>query len=202
MLYRLRTLSEQTPFDAATYCYAAPLLSQILLKGGIALAEEDDPLEQIAISLDVIKFHSGECKSATPAMRADTACSYSPSLRPGVPSDKDRRGSHPCDQASAKAGERRIINTYRRRPVDARECNESRDLIAIAGDPVPRGLCSDFVSPSSAGMSALRESWCTRLMRRILAIRLDRAGLVRRAVDRMSRRRRPERSFGCPCLGR
>ncbi|OJT01635.1 Translational activator GCN1 [Trametes pubescens] len=60
VLYRLRTLSEQTPFDAATYCYAAPLLSQILLKGGIALAEEDDPLEQIAISLDVIKFHSGE----------------------------------------------------------------------------------------------------------------------------------------------
>ncbi|KAI0628364.1 ARM repeat-containing protein [Trametes polyzona] len=60
VLYRLRTLSEQSPFDAATYSYASPLLSQILLKGGIALAEEDDPLEQIAISLDIIKFHCGE----------------------------------------------------------------------------------------------------------------------------------------------
>ena len=61
VLYRLRTLSEQVPFDAATYGYTSPLLSQILLKGGIALSEEDDPLEQIALSLDIIKFHCGEC---------------------------------------------------------------------------------------------------------------------------------------------
>ncbi|KAI0657693.1 ARM repeat-containing protein [Cubamyces menziesii] len=60
VLYRLRTLSEQSPFDAATYCYASPLLSQVLTKGGIALTEEDDPLEQIALSLDIIKFHCGE----------------------------------------------------------------------------------------------------------------------------------------------
>ncbi|KAI0366693.1 ARM repeat-containing protein [Pilatotrama ljubarskyi] len=60
VLYRLRTLSEQSPFDAATYCYASPLLSQVLRKGGIALTEEDDPLEQIALSLDIIKFHCGE----------------------------------------------------------------------------------------------------------------------------------------------
>ncbi|KAI0757516.1 ARM repeat-containing protein [Daedaleopsis nitida] len=60
VLYRLRTLSEQTPFDAATYGYASPLLSQVLIKGGIAIGEEDDPLEQIALSLDIIKFHCGE----------------------------------------------------------------------------------------------------------------------------------------------
>ncbi|KAI0827665.1 ARM repeat-containing protein [Trametes gibbosa] len=60
VLYRLRSLSEQTPFDAATYAYSSPLFSQIISKGGIALAEEDDPLEQIAISLDIIKFHCGE----------------------------------------------------------------------------------------------------------------------------------------------
>ncbi|RDX47550.1 ARM repeat-containing protein [Lentinus brumalis] len=60
VLYRLRTLSEQSPFDAATYGYASPLLSQVLVKGGIAIGEEDDPLEQIALSLDIIKFHCGE----------------------------------------------------------------------------------------------------------------------------------------------
>ncbi|KAI0710312.1 ARM repeat-containing protein [Cerioporus squamosus] len=60
VLYRLRTLSEQSPFDAATYSYASPLLSQVLVKGGIAIGEEDDPLEQIALSLDIIKFHCGE----------------------------------------------------------------------------------------------------------------------------------------------
>ncbi|TBU31959.1 ARM repeat-containing protein [Dichomitus squalens] len=59
VLYRLRTLSEQTPFDAATFGYASPLLSQVLVKGGIAIGEEDDPLEQIALSLDIIKFHCG-----------------------------------------------------------------------------------------------------------------------------------------------
>ena len=63
VLYRLRTLSEQRPFDAATYGYASPLLSQVLLKGSIAIGEEDDPLEQIALSLDIIKFHCGECAS-------------------------------------------------------------------------------------------------------------------------------------------
>ncbi|KAH9856756.1 ARM repeat-containing protein [Lenzites betulinus] len=60
VLYRLRSLSEQTPFDAATYSYSSPLFTRIIATGGIALTEEDDPLEQIAISLDVIKFHCGE----------------------------------------------------------------------------------------------------------------------------------------------
>ncbi|KAI0644913.1 ARM repeat-containing protein [Trametes meyenii] len=60
VLYRLRSLSEQAAFDAATYCYASCLLSQILSKGGIALTEEDDPLEQVSLSLDIIKFHCGE----------------------------------------------------------------------------------------------------------------------------------------------
>lgn len=61
VLYRLRSLSEQGPFDAATFSYAFPLLSQILLMGGIPGEEEDDPLEQVALALEVIKFHCGEC---------------------------------------------------------------------------------------------------------------------------------------------
>jgi len=62
VLYRLRFLSEQAPFDAATFSYAFPLLSQTLLTGGVPGEEEDDPLEQVALTLEIIKFHSGECK--------------------------------------------------------------------------------------------------------------------------------------------
>ncbi|KAF9479098.1 ARM repeat-containing protein [Pholiota conissans] len=61
VLYRLRFLSEQAPFDAATFSYTFPLISQILLSGGLpGLVEEDDPLEQVALALEIIKFHSGE----------------------------------------------------------------------------------------------------------------------------------------------
>lgn len=64
VLYRLRFLSEQTPFDAATFSYTFPLISQILLTGGLpGLVEEDDPLEQVALALEIIKFHCGECMS-------------------------------------------------------------------------------------------------------------------------------------------
>ena len=62
VLHRLHFLSEQMTFDVATYSYLFPLLKQILLKGGIGLTEEDDPLEQVALALDLIKFHCGECK--------------------------------------------------------------------------------------------------------------------------------------------
>ena len=62
VLHRLRFLAEQSTFDVATYAYLSPLLSQILRKGGIGLTEEDDPLEQIALALDILKFHSGECE--------------------------------------------------------------------------------------------------------------------------------------------
>lgn len=46
----------------ATYSYTAPLLAQIFAKGGIGLTEDDDPLEQAALALDLVKFHCGECK--------------------------------------------------------------------------------------------------------------------------------------------
>lgn len=64
VLYRLRSLSEQTPLDSATFSYAFPLLKQVIQKGGIGSGEEDDdPLEQVALSLDIIKFHCGECEA-------------------------------------------------------------------------------------------------------------------------------------------
>lgn len=65
VLYRLRSLSEQTPLDSATFSYAFPLLFRVLQNGGVGSAEDDEPLEQVALSLDIIKFHCGECTSST-----------------------------------------------------------------------------------------------------------------------------------------
>lgn len=61
VLYRLRSLSEQAPFDAATFSYAYPLLGQVMLQGGIGVEEEEEALEQVALALGIIKFHCGEC---------------------------------------------------------------------------------------------------------------------------------------------
>ncbi|TFK50812.1 ARM repeat-containing protein [Heliocybe sulcata] len=60
ILFRVRSLSEQAPLDAASFSYLFPLLSQVLVKGGIALSEEDDPLEQVTLALDIIKFHCSQ----------------------------------------------------------------------------------------------------------------------------------------------
>lgn len=62
VLYRLRFLSEQAPLDAASFSYAFPLLQQVLVSGGIE-GEDEEKLEQSALSLSIIKFHAGECKS-------------------------------------------------------------------------------------------------------------------------------------------
>ena len=61
VLHRLQSLSEQAPFDAATFSYAFPLLSQVLLPGGVSPADEDEALEQVALALGIIRFHCGEC---------------------------------------------------------------------------------------------------------------------------------------------
>jgi hypothetical protein len=65
VLYRLRSLSEQTPFDAATFSYAFPLLAQVLLKGGVDVGQDDgdEALEQVTLVLDIIRFHCSECLS-------------------------------------------------------------------------------------------------------------------------------------------
>ncbi|KAF5354845.1 hypothetical protein D9756_005584 [Leucocoprinus leucothites] len=70
VLYRLRFLAEQVPFDAATFSYAFPLLEQVIQQGGIAVEEDEDALEQVALTLDLIKFHCGEfSNSAYPRKR-------------------------------------------------------------------------------------------------------------------------------------
>ena len=70
VLYRLRTLSEQAPFDAATFSFAFFLLGCVARKGGVGVGidkggeqDGDEALEQVALVLDVIKFHRSECTS-------------------------------------------------------------------------------------------------------------------------------------------
>ncbi|KAF8063638.1 armadillo-type protein [Lyophyllum atratum] len=83
VLYRLRSLSEQAPFDAATFSYAYPLPGQVLLQGGLAVEEEEEALEQVALSLATIKFHCGEFSD--PAFpRIQTMEKPSPHLREAV----------------------------------------------------------------------------------------------------------------------
>ncbi|KAG1896204.1 uncharacterized protein F5891DRAFT_1248179 [Suillus fuscotomentosus] len=66
VLYRLRSLSEQTPFDTATFSYALPLLAQVLLKGGVDAGQDDGDktFEQITLVLNIIKLHCSEFSDA------------------------------------------------------------------------------------------------------------------------------------------
>ena len=68
VLYRLRTLSEQAPFDAATFSFSFFLLGCVARKGGVGIEkggeqDGDEALEQVSLVLDVIKFHRNECTS-------------------------------------------------------------------------------------------------------------------------------------------
>ncbi|KAI5983714.1 armadillo-type protein [Pisolithus albus] len=60
VLYRLRTISEQAPLDVATFSYAFRLLVQVLRQGGIDISEDEEALEQVALALDIIRFHTSE----------------------------------------------------------------------------------------------------------------------------------------------
>ncbi|THH23082.1 hypothetical protein EUX98_g8100 [Antrodiella citrinella] len=60
VLHILRSQSEQTPFDVATYSYMSPLLYQVLMKGGVGLTEDDDPLEQVTLAVQILKYHCSE----------------------------------------------------------------------------------------------------------------------------------------------
>lgn len=58
LLYRIKSLSEQIPFEADTFSLFWPLLSQIIHKGGINAASEDDAIEQLVLVLEIVRSHS------------------------------------------------------------------------------------------------------------------------------------------------
>lgn len=70
VMYRLRILADQSPFDAGTYAYTAPLISRILRNGGVGLAKTDAEAvqEQLTLALDFIAFHARECAFLFPLL--------------------------------------------------------------------------------------------------------------------------------------
>ncbi|KAL5483042.1 GCN1 [Sanghuangporus weigelae] len=59
VLYRIRTLSEQNAFDAATFSYIAALLSCVIEDdSAIGDEDEDEPLERIALIIAILNFHT------------------------------------------------------------------------------------------------------------------------------------------------
>ncbi|KAJ3807969.1 armadillo-type protein [Lentinula aff. lateritia] len=60
VLHHVRFLSEQVPFDSATFSYIYPLLNHVALEGGVVTEELEEMLEQVSLTQDIIKFHCGE----------------------------------------------------------------------------------------------------------------------------------------------
>jgi hypothetical protein len=55
-------LAEQQAIDCRTFCYFAPLLSQVIAKGGLGIlaSQIEESLEQIALAVDIISFAGPE----------------------------------------------------------------------------------------------------------------------------------------------
>lgn len=73
ILYRLRYLADQAPFDAGTFAYASPLVSRVIRSGGIGLDKSDAEaaLEQLTLALDFIAFHARQCTYQSRQPRAE-----------------------------------------------------------------------------------------------------------------------------------
>lgn len=62
LLYRLRFLGEQRPFDTVSLSYILELVFLILEKGGIERANSEDADEQIILAIEFLSFHTGACE--------------------------------------------------------------------------------------------------------------------------------------------
>ncbi|KAL9095414.1 MAG: hypothetical protein Q9165_002285 [Trypethelium subeluteriae] len=61
VMYRLRFMSEQRPFDTVSLAYILPLAFEILAQGGIEREAGEEADEQIVLALDFISFHTDAC---------------------------------------------------------------------------------------------------------------------------------------------
>lgn len=64
ILYRLRFLGEQRPFDTATLSYILALIFVVLESGGIDRAAGEDADEQIVLAIEFLSFHTESCSDA------------------------------------------------------------------------------------------------------------------------------------------
>jgi hypothetical protein len=60
VLYRCCTLAEQAPLTPATFSFVHPLITQIVLKGGIEPEDADTALEQLTLVLNLLGYQVGE----------------------------------------------------------------------------------------------------------------------------------------------
>lgn len=63
VLYRLRFMSEQRPFDSVSLNYIFPLISIVLRKNGVESPNADETDEQVILALEFLSFHTDACKS-------------------------------------------------------------------------------------------------------------------------------------------
>ncbi|KAK5172391.1 hypothetical protein LTR04_006393 [Oleoguttula sp. CCFEE 6159] len=61
VLYRLRFMGEQRPFDAVSFAYILPLIHIVLEKGGVGRAAGEGADEQIVLALEFLSFHTDTC---------------------------------------------------------------------------------------------------------------------------------------------
>ncbi|KAF2257769.1 ARM repeat-containing protein [Lojkania enalia] len=61
VLYRLRFMSEQRPFDSVSLAYCFPLVFLVLEKGGIGRSEAEEKDEQLVLALEFLSFHTNSC---------------------------------------------------------------------------------------------------------------------------------------------
>ncbi|KAK3067631.1 hypothetical protein LTS18_001005, partial [Coniosporium uncinatum] len=63
ILYRLRFLGEQRPFDTVSLAYILPLIFLVLEKGGTAAHGSEEADEQIVLALEFLSFHTDSCSN-------------------------------------------------------------------------------------------------------------------------------------------
>jgi hypothetical protein len=61
VLYRLRFMGEQRPFDVVSIAYILPLIFLVLQSGGFAQAGSEEADEQLMLALEFLSFHSEAC---------------------------------------------------------------------------------------------------------------------------------------------
>ncbi|KAG8988091.1 translational activator of GCN4, partial [Tulasnella sp. 427] len=65
VIYRLRSLSEVSPFDPATYSYISPFINYVIRNGGVGASDQEVALEQVGLALNILDFHTGSCENTS-----------------------------------------------------------------------------------------------------------------------------------------
>lgn len=157
VLYRLRTLSEQAPFDAATFSFAFFLLGRVAQKGGVGVDEGgeqdgDEAIEQVALMLDVIKFHRSECTSPSRDCLVWLTHWYTLSFGRLLSSQDDARTRVARGEDATTTEQGGVVAPHRSGRGDPRECDAGRSRCVDRWDTPPGDARPKLVSASAPGV--------------------------------------------------